>query len=282
MKRQILVGAHMSIALGLDKALYEGQKIGANVIQIFTANQRSWREKNLSQKEIDLFKKAKKETQISYIMSHNSYLINLGSFETELLQKSRKAFKEEILRCHALEIDYLTFHPGSSKTNTEDQCLKKIVESLLFLKTIIKKGKTKLLLETTAGQGTSVGYKFEHLGYIIKKTKLPLGVCFDTCHSFAAGYDIRTKKAWDTTLKEFDKKIGLKHLLAFHVNDSMHDLGSRKDRHASLGKGKIGIESFKYLMKNPKTKHIPKYLETPLGEKMWEDEIKLLKKFGEK
>ena len=145
-----------------------------------------------------------------------------------------------------------------------------------------KKGPTRFLLETTAGQGSNVGYKFEHMAYIIKKVKgkIPIGVCFDTCHSFAAGYDIRTKAAWEKTLNEFNKIIGLKHLYAFHVNDSLYDLGSRRDRHANLGKGKIGLECFKFLMTSPKTKKLPKYLETPIGEKHWPNEIKLLKKFG--
>ena len=283
-KKELLIGAHMSATGGVHKALYEGEKFGANIIQLFTANQRQWHTKKITDKEVGLWKKAKNETKITHIMSHSSYLINLGSQKKDLLKKSRNAFKEELMRCHQLKIDYLNFHPGAAVGATETECLDTIVESLLEIASIAKKGTTRLLIETTAGQGTTIGYKFEHLAYIIKKThkKLPVGVCIDTCHSFAAGYDIRTKEGWNKTLKEFDDLIGLHYLYAFHVNDSVNDLGSRKDRHANLGKGKIGLECFKYLMTNPKTKYLPKYLETPASNKYWKDEIKLLQKFGKK
>ena len=283
-KKKMLVGAHISAAKGAYNAIYNAGKYGANVIQLFTANQRRWNSKKITNEEIGLWEKAKRETDITHIMSHTSYLINLGSPKHDMIIKSRNAFKEELHRCHLLNIDYLVFHPGAAVGSTEKECLDKVVESLIDISPLAKKGKTRLLIETTAGQGTNIGYSFEQLGYIIKKTnnKLPIGICIDTCHIFAAGYDITTKKGWDKTLKEFDKIIGLKHLYAFHVNDSFNDLGSRKDRHANLGKGKIGIESFKVLMSDNRTKYIPKYLETPSGDKYWKDEIKLLKKMSGK
>jgi deoxyribonuclease-4 len=272
----ILLGAHMSISDGIDNALFKGKDIGANIIQIFTANQRTWGYKRFSEEEIVCFKRAKEETKISHIMSHSSYLINLGSPQKELLMKSRKGMQEEIERSEQLELSYLTFHPGAAITASEEECLDTIVDSLLSLKC---NGDTELLLETTAGQGTCVGYKFEHLAYIIERVdgKIPLGVTMDTCHIFAAGYDIRTKEGWEITLRQFDDIIGLKHLRAFHINDSEKPLGSKKDRHAPLGKGEIGEEAFKFLMQDKRVRYLPKYLETPLGEDNWAREIKLLK-----
>jgi deoxyribonuclease IV len=281
-EKKLLIGAHMSAAGGVHNAPYEGKKIRANIIQLFTSNQRQWNSTKLTQNEITLWEESIKATQMTHIMSHDSYLINLGSPQKELLEKSRKAFKEELLRCYQLKIDYLNFHPGAAVGSTEEECLDTIAESLLELEPLANGGQTRLLIEITAGQGTNVGYKFEHLGYIIKKVqkKIPIGVCIDTCHCFAAGYDIRTSEGWTKTLKEFDEIIGLDYLFAFHVNDSLFDLGSRKDRHANLGKGKIGLECFKFIMTDPRTKYLPKYLETPNGDIYWEDEINILKKFG--
>ncbi len=215
-------------------------------------------------------------------MSHDSYLINLGSPDPLLLEKGRKAFREEIKRCHQLKISYLNFHPGAATKGTEEKCLDTIAESLLSMEDLVHQGHTKLVLETTAGQGTSVGHRFEQIHYILDKThrKIPVGVCIDTCHIFAAGYDIRTEEGWKKTLQEFDDLIGLKYLSAFHLNDSQKDLGSRVDRHASLGKGKIGMDCFQFLMTSPKTRDLPKYLETPEGPPIWKEEIELLKKFA--
>lgn len=280
---QILVGAHMSAAGGAFNALSRGAAIGATTIQIFTSNQKQWNGKEITDDQVRLWKDELAKSNIRSVMSHDNYLINLGSPKSDLLEKSKRAFAEEVKRCHLLELEYLNFHPGSATGSSEEECLDTIAASLLELEPIINEGNTVMLLETTAGQGTTVGYSFKHLGHIIKKThtKIPIGVCIDTCHIFAAGYDIRTKEGWEQTLKEFDEHIGLKYLKAFHLNDSLHDLGSRKDRHASLGKGKIGIECFEYLMQNPKTKFLPKYLETPDGDKYWKDEINLLKEMAE-
>lgn len=279
---ELLIGAHTSAAGGVHNALLEGQSIGATTIQLFTSNQRQWKSKELSKDEIALWKKTVAETGLKKIMSHDSYLINLGAPEEENLVKSRDSFAAEAKRCVQLDIAFLNFHPGASLKGDPQLCLDKIVESLLQVKPIVEQGNVRLLLEATAGQGSCIGARFEELAYIIKGTQdhVPIGVCIDTCHIFAAGYDIRTQEAWDKTLDEFDRVIGLNHLYAFHVNDSMKDLGTRVDRHAPLGEGKIGIESFKYLMKNPRTRSLPKYLETPGGPELWEKEIRILREFA--
>jgi deoxyribonuclease-4 len=278
----LLIGAHTSAAGGAHNALLEGQSIGATTIQLFTSNQRQWKSKELSKEEIDLWKKTLKETGLKKIMSHDSYLINLGAPDEENLIKSREAFAAEAKRCVQLDITFLNFHPGASLKGDPQECLDKIIESILLVKPIVEKGNVRLLLEATAGQGSSIGARFEELAYIINgvHNHVPIGVCIDTCHIFAAGYDIRTDAAWEATLDQFDKVVGLKHLHAFHVNDSMKELGTRVDRHAPLGEGKIGMESFKFLMKNPTTRSIPKYLETPGGPELWEKEIRMLREFA--
>lgn len=276
-----LVGAHTSIAGGIHLALLRGQEIGANTVQIFTSNQRQWKGYPLTPDAIELWKKTLKETDLKNIMSHDSYLINLGSSDTENLQKSRATFRQEVERCLQLNLTYLNFHPGAALKDTVEACMDRIIESLLELVPLLENSPLYLLLETTAGQGSAVGYKFEEIAYILNavKHKLRVGVCIDTCHIFVAGYDIRTPAGWDATLKEFDKVIGLKYLQAFHLNDSMKGLGSRVDRHAPLGKGEIGWECFKFLMTDERTKNLPKYLETPEGPVGWVDEIALLKAF---
>jgi deoxyribonuclease-4 len=280
-KEETLVGAHTSIAGGVFNSINEASSIEANCFQIFTANQRQWRSKPISPSDAKKFLQFKKDAKIQKTVSHNSYLINLGSPKKDSLEISKKAFLEEIERCHSLEINYLVFHPGAALSSTEDECLDTIISSILSFEKEVKKGKTRLLLETTAGQGTNVGYKFEHLAYIIKKVKdkIPIGVCLDTCHIFAAGYDIRTKKGFEKVFDEFAKIIGMKNLYAFHINDSKVDLGSRRDRHESLGKGKIGLECFKCLMQETTFTNMPKILETP-NEEIWKDEIQLLKKYA--
>ncbi|QVL58092.1 MAG: deoxyribonuclease IV [Simkaniaceae bacterium] len=280
-ERPLLIGAHTSTAGGVHNALIQGQDIGATTIQIFTSNQKQWNGRIFSEDDLAKWKEYLAASGIKDVMSHDSYLINLGSNKNELLAKSRKAFREEIERCLALDLTYMNFHPGAATGAPEEECLDRIVESLITLEPLLENKPTRLLIEATAGQGSTVGHRFEHLGYIIEgvKGKIPIGVCIDTCHIFAAGYDIRDEKAWEKTLREFDEKVGLKNLYAFHVNDSLHPLGSRKDRHANLGKGEIGMKCFETMMTHPKIRFIPKYLETPNGEVMWKDEIKLLRNF---
>ena len=250
---------------GVHNAIDRGSAIGATTIQLFTNNQKSWHSKPIPDSEVVLWKESRERTGMQKIMSHDSYLINLGAVKPDILEKSRKAFFEELERCHLLEIDYLNFHPGAATSGTEEQCLDTIVKSLKEVKPLSDKGGTRLLLETTAGQGTTVGWNFAHLDYIISRTKddVPIGVCIDTCHIFSAGYDIRTEKGWSDTLDAFEKTVGLQHLYGIHVNDSMKPFGERKDRHANLGEGEIGIEAFSCMMKEPRLRHIPKYLETP-------------------
>jgi deoxyribonuclease-4 len=277
---KILIGAHTSASGGAHMALYEGREIGATTIQLFTSNQKQWTGRKISPEEVFLWEKALDETGITEVMSHDSYLINLGSPNLEILQKSKKAFREELHRCHLLKIPYLNIHPGAATTSTIEECLDTIVQSLLEMEELILQGPTKVVLETTAGQGTSVGHRFEHIGAIISGVhqRIPIGVCIDTCHIFSAGYDIRTEEGWRRTLKEFDEQIGLSYLCTFHVNDSVKDLGSRVDRHAELGQGKIGLDSFRFLMQNTK---LPKYLETPNGPTSWKGEIITLRNYAE-
>lgn len=280
---ELLIGAHTSAQGGAQNAIWAGKEIGATTIQFFTSNQKRWSGKDITQEQADLFQEAVQATGLSQLMSHDSYLINLGSSNPPVLHKSQKAFEEELIRCQKLGISFLNFHPGAAVGATEEQCLNNIVASLEQLEGPISQGSTRLLLETTAGQGSTVGYCFEHLAYLVEKLqrKIPIGVCIDTCHIFAAGYDIRTEAGWEVTLKDFEKTVGLKHLYAFHLNDSLKPLGSRRDRHAALGKGEIGIECFKVMMKHPKMRKIPKYLETPDGPPLWKKEIAMLREFAD-
>ncbi len=236
-REDLLIGAHTSAAGGVHNALIEGQKIGATTIQLFTSNQKQWKGRNFSKEELDKWFKTVEETGLKDIMSHDSYLINLGAPNSEILEKSRAAFKQEIERCQALKLSYLNFHPGSAVNESREQCLNLIVESLLECAPLVEKGSLTLLIEATAGQGSQIGFRFEELDYILDRTgkKMPIGVCIDTCHIFAAGYDIRTKEGFDNVLKEFDQIVGLEYLRAFHLNDSQKGLVSRVYRHAFIG-----------------------------------------------
>lgn len=281
--KDLLIGAHTSAAGGVHRALMQGKEIGATTIQLFTSNQKRWDSRQFTAQDFDLWFEALKNTGLKSIMSHDSYLINLAAPDSEILRKSRLAFAAEVDRCVKLEISYLNFHPGASLKCDPQECLDRIVESLLQMEKALEKGPTRILLENTAGQGSSLGSRFEELAYIIGKVdkKIPIGVCLDTCHLFAAGYDIRTLETWDRTLKEFDQIVGLQHLYAFHMNDSLKHLGSRVDRHAHLGKGLIGLDAFKWIMTDPRTRDLPKYLETPEGPEVWVHEIKMLRGLSE-
>lgn len=278
---QLLIGAHTSAAGGVHYALLHGAEIGATTIQLFTSNQKQWASKPISEEEVGLWKTTQAQTGIQKIMSHASYLINLGSPNPETLLKSRKAFREELHRCHQLEISFLNFHPGAALQDSTERCLETIVASIEESEELSCQGPTQLVLEMTAGQGSSVGHTLDQIGYLVDRlhTKVPIGVCIDTCHIFAAGYDIRTQEGWEKTLREFDQKIGLKYLLAFHVNDSLKPLASHLDRHAHLGEGLIGMECFKILMQNDRLREIPKYLETREPSR-WKEEIQILRNFA--
>lgn len=280
--QELLIGAHTSAAGGAYNALLEGKRIGATTIQFFTANQRRWDAKALEPAAIEKWEETLAQTGLKNIMSHDSYLINLGSPNPEILEKSQKAFKEEVIRCNQLKLTYLNFHPGAALSDDPQNCLDQICDSLMALEDLVAKGSLRLLFETTAGQGSCVGCRFEQIAYLVHKLekRLRIGVCIDTCHIFASGYDVRTAEACDATLREFDRIVGLKHLYAFHLNDSLKGLGSCVDRHQPLGKGQIGLECFKFLMQDPRTKELPKYLETPDGPVLWEKEIALLRSFA--
>ncbi len=276
-----LLGAHISIAGGLHTALIAGKKIGATTIQIFTANQRTWHAKQVSDDEVRIFRQALEETGLSHIMSHDSYLINLGSPHDDVRKKSITAFRHEILRCLALGISFVNFHPGAALDSPVEECLNKISDALLSMANCFdSQSNLHLLIETMAGQGSVVGAKFEQIAYIIDMVKgvLPIGVCMDTCHTFAAGYDMRTKEALAATLDEFDRVVGLQYLKALHLNDSEGDRASHKDRHLPIGDGRIGKAGFSAIMKEPRLASLPKYLETPGGLEVWKTEIAWLKK----
>jgi deoxyribonuclease-4 len=279
----LLLGAHTSTVGGIHRALLEGKEIGATTIQLFTSNQKQWQGRCLTSEVLDHWQRALQETGLCHIMSHDSYLINLGGPRLDVLEKSRKAFYEEVERCVQLEIPYLNFHPGAALQGDVQECLDRIIESLRLVCPLLEKGSTRLLLETTAGQGSTVGHRFEHLAYIIRQVKeyVPIGVCMDTCHLFVSGYDVRTPEAWEKTLAEFDQIVGLNFLYAFHLNDSLKEFGSRIDRHQPLGEGQIGWECFRFLMTDKRTRHLPKYLETPGRTELWKKEIQQLRKLHE-
>lgn len=275
----ILLGAHTSISGGFYKSIEKGIKIGATAIQIFTKNNKSWTGKEITLKEINKFKETQKKSNIKYVIAHSSYLINIGSPNKETEEKSVESLEKEVKRCEQLGIPYLVIHPGAHLKNTEEECLQQIARNLDI---ILNKcsGTTHILLETTAGQGTNVGYKFEHIKKIrsLSKEKHKIGVCIDTCHIFAAGYDISTPNGYNKTIDEFSKIIGLKNLKAIHLNDSKTELGSKKDRHENIGKGKIPLKIFALIMNDPRLEKIPKILETPVqNSDEYAKEIKLLK-----
>ncbi len=263
-KSRLLLGAHMSIAGGIQKAVIRGAAIGCTTIQIFTKNNRQWFTKKLQPEMIRAFKRVAKETNISPIVAHASYLINLGSPHPNTVTKSIQSLVDEIERCELLGIPYLVLHPGSHLSSGEKNCLKQIATNIDY---VMKQttGKVMLLLETMAGQGSGVCYTFEHIASIreMVNCKNKIGVCLDTCHVFVAGYDLRNKTNYQLLWKKFDDIIGLTHLKVIHINDSKKRLGTRVDRHEGMGKGEIGLECFRLLFNDKRFFDIPKILETP-------------------
>ncbi len=268
-----LLGAHTSTSGGVSKAIERAEKLHFTAIQIFTKNNNRWFAKPLEENEIEKFKKLWESSDIKYIVSHDSYLINLCASNPELLEKSRKAFVDELQRCETLGIPYLNFHPGSHTGRGEEDGLKVIAESINIAHEKTESFKVSSMLELTAGQGTALGYKFEHIAKIIEmvEEKSRMSVCIDTAHIFAAGYDIRSKETYQKTIKEFDEIIGLEKLKCFHINDSKKELSSRVDRHEHIGKGFIGTEGFANIMNDKRLEAIPKILETPKGKEQLED-----------
>lgn len=263
----LLIGAHVSISGGLHKAFPLAADIGCTAMQIFTKNASQWNAKPLQDKEIQQFKAAWEASGIRMVVAHDSYLINLATPDDALLEKSRSAMRIEVERCEQLGIPSLVMHPGSHVGSGEEAGLRRVAESFDAIHRQTSGYQTKILVETTAGQGTNLGWQFEQIARIFEHVAQPerLGVCFDTCHAFAAGYDIRTEAAYRQTMAEFDRIIGLARLNAIHVNDSVKPLGCRVDRHEAIGKGHIGLDGFRWLMNDPRLADIPKILETPKG-----------------
>ena len=272
------VGAHVSAGGGVENAPLNAKAIGAKAFALFTKNQRQWKAKPLTNDSIEKFRKNCEANGYlpEHVLPHDSYLINLGHPEKEGLEKSRDAFLDEMQRCEQLGLKLLNFHPGSHlKKIEEDACLKRIAESINIA--LDKTKGVSAIIENTAGQGTNMGFKFEHLATIIDNVedKKRVGVCLDTCHTFTAGYDLRTKKAFKATMDEFEKLVGFKYLSAMHLNDSKPDLGARVDRHQSIGKGKLGVDPFRFIMNDKRFDEIPMVLET-IDDTIWAEEIKLL------
>ena len=272
------VGAHVSAGGGVENAPLNAKKIGAKAFALFTKNQRQWKAKPLTNDNIEKFRQNCEDAGYlpEHVLPHDSYLINLGHPEKEGLEKSRDAFLDEMQRCEQLGLKLLNFHPGSHlKKIEEDACLKRIAESINIA--LDKTKGVSAIIENTAGQGTNMGFMFEHLAAIIDNVddKKRVGVCLDTCHTFTAGYDLRTKKAFKATMDEFEKIVGFKYLSAMHLNDSKPDLGARVDRHQSIGKGKLGVDPFRFIMNDKRFDEIPMVLET-IDDTIWAEEIELL------
>lgn len=276
-----LLGAHTSISGGVSKAVDLADKLGFSAMQIFTKNNNRWFQKKLDEKEISSFRSKLKKSNIRFAVSHDSYLINLCAVNRTILEKSRKAFLDELERCELLGIPHLNFHPGAHLGAGEEDGIKKIAESINIVHEKTKEYSVSSMLETTAGQGTTIGYRFEQLREIIDlvEDKDRMTICIDTAHIFAAGYNIKESKSYIKVIKEFDEIIGLERLKCFHMNDSKKPLGSRVDRHEHIGKGFIGLEGFSNIMNDKKLVKIPKILETPKGKELLEDleNLKVLK-----
>ena len=272
------IGAHVSAAGGVQNAPENAHNIGAKAFALFTKNQRQWRAKALDKKTIDAFKRNCEKFGYSpdHILPHDSYLINLGHPDKEGLAKSREAFVDEMQRCEQLGLNRLNFHPGSHLNRIEaDECLTRIAESINIA--LENSAGVTAVIENTAGQGTNLGFDFVHIAAIIDQVddKSRVGVCIDTCHAWAAGYDLLTPEGYAETWRQFDEIIGAKYLMGIHLNDAKKPMGSRVDRHESIGKGTIGPEAFVRMMKDPRFDNIPIILETP-NDEIWAEEIAML------
>ncbi len=272
------IGAHVSISGGVENAPLNAQAIGATAFAMFTKNQRQWKAKPYTEKNIAGFQENLDQVGIApeHVLPHDGYLINLGHPETEALEKSRNAFLDEMRRCELLGLKLLNFHPGSHlRKISEEESLAIVADSLNWA--LEQTEEVTAVIENTAGQGSNLGYRFEHLAAIIDQVedKSRIGVCLDTCHTFTAGYDLRTQEACDATFAEFDRIVGFSYLRGMHLNDSKPDLGARVDRHHSLGEGKLGWEVFRYIMNDERFEEIPMVLET-IDDTLWAEEIRQL------
>ena len=268
-----LLGAHMSIAGGVDNAVLQGKEVGCDTVQLFTKSSRQWVSKPIGKEEIARFHRAKKETGLKTVVAHDSYLYNFAAPDDVLRKKSVTGLIDEMERCEALGVMYLIAHPGAHVGTGEEAGIQTIAKSIDEMHRACPGYKTKLAIEVTAGQGSSLGYRFQQVRQIIDASKNSdqLRVCFDTEHAFAAGYDLRTKEGYERTFAEFDETIGLGLLVAFHLNDAKKDLGCRVDRHEHIGKGFIGLEAFRLLMNDRRFWGLPMCLETPKSDDCHED-----------
>jgi deoxyribonuclease IV len=269
----ILLGAHMSIGGGAHRAIERARSIGCTAMQIFVKNNMQWFARPLRRDEISAFLKHRQRGDLVSVFAHANYLINLAATNPRFLANSLRALSEELTRADQLELPFLVLHPGAHRGAGEEAGLDKIVASIDTVLRGIPKVKTRIALETTAGQGTCLGHRFEQIAYIIERVREPerLCVCMDTAHVFAAGYDIGSEAGVWRTFREFDRVIGLGRLVAIHVNDSKTPRGSRVDRHQHIGKGKIGLDAFRFIVRNRRFRKIPKVLETPKGKELAED-----------
>jgi deoxyribonuclease-4 len=267
------LGAHMSIAGGVDRALERGASIGCDTVQIFLKNNMQWRGRQLLATEVQRFKLRQNETKIRPVFAHSSYLVNLAASNALFLRRSIAAMIDEIDRATQLGVPFIVMHPGAHMGVGERPGLRRIARSLDKIFRATRKSSVQIALETTAGQGTNLGYRFEHLAEVIALVKQPerMAVCIDTCHVHAAGYDIRTPSGYRKTMKEFDRVVGCGRVAAFHLNDSKTPLGSRVDRHAHIGKGQIGLAAFRCVVRDARWRKLPMVLETPKSDDLHED-----------
>jgi len=275
------LGAHMSISGGVEKSISRGHDLGCEAIQIFSKNQRQWKSPDLSDGAAGRFRRARKESSIKKVAIHDSYLINLAHPDPEQLRKSRDAFIDEMERAEKLGVEFLIFHPGSHLNTDEKSGIRRIADSLNHVIHRFPDSRVQLLLETTSGSGHHLGCRFEQLAAILSRVhkKDRVGVCFDTAHVFAAGYDMREESTYEDTMAQFQRTIGLNRLQAFHLNDSKSDLGSRIDRHENIGMGVLGESPFRCLVNDSRFRNVPMILETPEGEKYYKKNLALLKSF---
>jgi deoxyribonuclease-4 len=279
----VRLGAHMSITGGVDKAILRGHEVGCDTIQIFTRSPRQWRPRVLKDEEILRFQYNREETGVGPVIAHDCYLINLGSPDEELWQKSLRVLVEELRHCEALDIPYLVIHPGSHVGTGEEVGLRRIAQALDRARSQTERYRVEVLLEITAGQGTNLGHSFGQLAHLLELVADDswLGICFDTCHAFAAGYELCTREGYEATFQEMDELIGLQHLKCIHLNDSKGDLGSRLDRHEHIGHGALGLKPFRMLLNDERFQELPMVLETPKGLDYKEDKenLKILRSF---
>ncbi len=261
----VRLGSHMSIAGGLDRAPLRGKQVGCDTIQVFTKSNRQWRAKRISDQEVEAFKANLAATGIGPVVAHDCYLVNLAAPRRAVWKKSVAAFRVELERAERLGIPYLVTHPGSHAGAGEAEGLRRVTEALNALLAALPGAGVRILLETTAGQGSSLGHRFEQLAAILAGVDQAdrVGVCLDTCHVFAAGYDIRTRDGYRKTVEDLDACLGLRRLQAIHLNDSKAGLGSRVDRHEHIGEGRLGLAPFRRLLNDPRLRRVPMILETP-------------------